>query len=69
MRLVSTYVEQLVFSQDNTGHFNLPPFDVFLARNRFPHKPAENESASTIAAPSHARRWSRTDWGRAIHIQ
>lgn len=44
VRLVSAYVEQLVFSQDNAGHFNLSPFDVFLTRNGFPRKPAENES-------------------------
>ncbi|OQW57197.1 MAG: hypothetical protein BVN28_13185 [Nitrospira sp. ST-bin4] len=44
VRLVSSYVEQLVFSRDNAGHFNLSPFDIFLAHNGFPRKPAENES-------------------------
>jgi len=44
MRLVSTYVEQLVFSQDNAGQFNLSPFDVFLARNGFPQRPDEKET-------------------------
>lgn len=44
VRLVSVYVEQLVFSQDNAGNFNLSPFDIFLARNGLPQKPADNES-------------------------
>jgi len=44
VRLVSAYVEQLVFSKNDTGAFNLSPYDVFLARNGFPRKPAENES-------------------------
>lgn len=44
VHLVSAYVEQLVFSQDNAGHFNLSSFDVFLARNGFPRKPDKNES-------------------------
>lgn len=44
VRLVSAYVEQLVFSQDDTGAFNLSPYDVFLARNGFPRKPDQNES-------------------------
>lgn len=45
VRLVSAYVEQLVFSQDNAGNFNLSPFDIFLARNGLPQKPADNESS------------------------
>ncbi|MBH0181085.1 MAG: hypothetical protein HP490_05245 [Nitrospira sp.] len=44
VRLVSAYVEQLVFSQDDTGAFNLSPYDVFLIRNGFPRKPDQNES-------------------------
>jgi cytochrome c peroxidase len=44
VRLVSAYVEQLVFSQDDTGAFNLSPFDVFLTRNGLPRKPAASES-------------------------
>jgi len=44
VRLVSAYVEQLVFSQNDTGAFNLSPYDVFLAHNGFPRKPGENES-------------------------
>ncbi|HEV8326205.1 MAG TPA: hypothetical protein VGQ08_01880 [Nitrospiraceae bacterium] len=45
VRLVSAYVEQLVFSQDDAGDFNLSPFDVFLTRNGLPKKPADNESS------------------------
>ena len=44
VRLVSAYVEQLVFSQNEAGSFNLSPYDVFLARNGFPQKPDQNES-------------------------
>jgi len=43
VRLVSAYVEQLVFSQDEAGSFNLSPYDVFLARNGLPQKPDEHE--------------------------
>lgn len=44
VRLVSAYVEQLVFSQGDTRAFNLSPYDVFLIRNGFPQKPDQNES-------------------------
>ena len=44
VRLVAAYVEQLVFSQDEAGAFNLSPYDVFLTRNEFPRKPSEHES-------------------------
>lgn len=45
VRLVTAYVEQLVFSRDRTGSFNLSPYDVFLARNSLPRKPDQHESA------------------------
>lgn len=45
VRLVAAYVEQLIFPQDEAGSFTLSPYDVFLARNGFPQKPAELESA------------------------
>jgi len=44
VRLVAAYVEQLVFSQDEAGSFNLSPYDVFLTHNGFPTKPEDNES-------------------------
>lgn len=44
VRLVAAYVEQLAFSQDEAGHFNLSPFNVFLASNSLPRKPEANES-------------------------
>lgn len=42
--LVSAYTEGLVFSQDETGAFNLSPYDVFLETNGLPRKPARQES-------------------------
>ena len=42
--LVSAYTEGLVFSQDESGAFNLSPYDVFLERNGLPRKPAPQES-------------------------
>lgn len=43
-RLVSAYVNQLIFSRDGRGQFNLSPFDEFLRLNELPRKPAEGES-------------------------
>ncbi len=44
-KLVSAYTEGLVFSQDETGAFNLSPFDVFLEKNGLPRKPATRETS------------------------
>ena len=44
-RLVSAYVRNLVFSQDDNGNFNLSPFDVFLLRNDLPQRPRPGETA------------------------
>jgi len=44
--LVSAYTEGLVFSQDETGAFNLSPYDVFLEMNGLPRKPAARETTS-----------------------
>jgi hypothetical protein len=44
-RLVSAYTEGLIFSQDESGAFNLSPYDVFLESNNLPRKPAPGESA------------------------
>lgn len=43
-KLVAAYTEQLVFSQDDQGNFNLSPFDVFLQINGLPRKPDPNET-------------------------
>ena len=43
--LISAYVEQLLFSQDKKGNFNLSPFDVFLSVNGLLGQPAGNEDA------------------------
>ncbi|HJS66443.1 MAG TPA: hypothetical protein VJ760_03830 [Nitrospiraceae bacterium] len=45
-KLVSAYTEGLVFSQDETGAFNLSPYDVFLEKNGLPRKPAATETSS-----------------------
>jgi len=44
--LISAYVEQLLFSQDKKGNFNLSPFDVFLSVNGLPGQPAGNKTRS-----------------------
>jgi cytochrome c peroxidase len=44
-KLVSAYTEGLVFSQDETGAFNLSPYDVFLEKNSLPRKPAARETS------------------------
>jgi hypothetical protein len=44
-KLVSAYTENLVFSQDETGAFNLSPYDVFLKKNGLPRKPAARETS------------------------
>jgi cytochrome c peroxidase len=43
-RLVSAYVDQLIFSQDARGNFNLSPFDEFLRLNELPRRPEAGES-------------------------
>lgn len=42
--LVAAYTEGLVFSQDESGAFNLSPYDVFLEKNGLPRKPAPRET-------------------------
>lgn len=43
-RITAAYVEDLQFSRDEDGNFNLTPYDVFLAKNGLPQKPAKGES-------------------------
>ncbi|MEO8368557.1 MAG: hypothetical protein ABI806_05110 [Candidatus Solibacter sp.] len=43
-KLISIYTEQLVFSTDQNGNFNLSPFDVFLQLNGLPQQPAGSEA-------------------------
>jgi hypothetical protein len=38
-KLISAYTENLVFSQDLDGNFNLSPYDVFLELNDLPRQP------------------------------
>ena len=42
-RLIASYTEDLAFSQDEEGNFNLSPYDVFLEKNRLPRQPEEGE--------------------------
>ena len=43
-RLIGAYTEDLAFSQDENGNFNLSPYDVFLEKNRLPRQPRKWES-------------------------
>lgn len=43
-KLVSAYVNNLVFSQNAQGEFNASPYDKFLTINHLPRKPNEGES-------------------------
>lgn len=42
--LIQSYMETLVFAQDQNGLFNGSPYDVFLIKNRLPRAPAANET-------------------------
>ena len=44
-KLIAAYTENLVFSQDDDGNFNLSPYDVFLEKNGLPRKPRDGETA------------------------
>ncbi|MDR4495948.1 MAG: hypothetical protein AB7P17_01405 [Nitrospirales bacterium] len=43
-QLIGAYTEDLAFSQDEEGNFNLSPYDVFLEKNRLPRQPKKWES-------------------------
>lgn len=43
--LIAAYTENLTFSQDGEGNFNLSPYDVFLELNDLPRQPGKWESA------------------------
>lgn len=43
-RLVSVYLRQLIFAQDEKGKFSGSPFDVFLRKNGLPAAPRDGES-------------------------
>lgn len=43
-KLISAYTENLTFSQDEVGNFNLSPYDVFLEINKLPRQPRSPES-------------------------
>ena len=43
-KLIAAYTEDLVFSQDDAGNFNLSPYDLFLQINKLPQQPRKWES-------------------------
>ncbi|HBP90631.1 MAG TPA: hypothetical protein DD706_23425 [Nitrospiraceae bacterium] len=43
-QLIGAYTDQLLFSQDDQGNFNLSPYDVFLKINDLPRQPDKWES-------------------------
>ncbi len=43
-RITVSYVEDLQFSRDDEGAFNLSPYDLFLKKNGLPPQPRKNES-------------------------
>jgi len=43
-KLVSAYVDGLVFSQDSKGQFNASPFDEFSRKNHLPRLPEDGET-------------------------
>ncbi|WP_447970617.1 hypothetical protein [Nitrospira sp. M1] len=45
-KLIGAYTEDLAFSQDEDGNFNLSPYDVFLQTNGLPRQPRTWESDS-----------------------
>ncbi len=49
-RLVSAYVAQLVFQQDQNGAFSGSPYDAFLARNALPRAPRPKETPAGYTA-------------------
>lgn len=44
-QLIAAYTENLLFSQDEEGNFNLSPYDIFLEINNLPRQPRKRESA------------------------
>lgn len=43
-KLIAAYTEDLAFSQDENGSFNLSPYDVFLETNNLPRQPKRWQS-------------------------
>ena len=48
-KLIAAYTEDLAFSQDNNGNFNLSPYDVFLEKNNLPRQPRRWESSERFS--------------------
>ncbi len=43
-QLIAAYTEDLAFSRNDNGNFNLSPYDVFLEKNRLPRQPKRWQS-------------------------
>jgi len=48
-RLISAYVLDLNFTQDDDGNYSGSPYDAFLKKNNLPRKPENNESLQTYS--------------------
>ncbi len=48
-QLIAAYTDQLLFSQDEEGSFNLSPYDVFLEINDLPRQPDKWESPKSYS--------------------
>ena len=49
-RLMAAYMDSLRFSRDASGDYSGSPYDLFVARNRLPKRPAPNENELDYAA-------------------
>ena len=49
LQLIAAYTDQLLFSQDAEGSFNLSPYDVFLEINDLPRQPDKWESPGSYS--------------------
>lgn len=48
-RLIAAYMDSLRFSRDASGNYSGSPYDLFLARNRLPKRPAPDETELAYA--------------------
>jgi cytochrome c peroxidase len=49
VRLISAYVESLIFHRDPNGDYDGSPYDAFLVKNQLPRRPDAGESDSAYA--------------------
>lgn len=63
-QLIAVYTENLLFSQDEEGNFNLSPYDVFLELNNLPRQPRKWESALSYSERLLQDIQRLESWGR-----